>query len=100
MRTMQPVADEFLPCHTFALCNLSFVVRKNVIDAAAMDIDLVAEYCRRHRAAFDMPAWTTRAPWRVPFHIAIFFVPRFPKREVADVFLIVFLVLLENRRLQ
>src|SRR5206468_10668091 len=47
-----------------------------------------------------MPAWTTRAPWRIPFHIAIFLVPRFPKREVADVFLIVFVVLHTPRRLQ
>src|SRR4029077_4312691 len=47
-----------------------------------------------------MPAWTTPAPWRIPFHIAIFFVPRFPKREVADVFLIVFVVLHTPRRLQ
>jgi hypothetical protein len=33
------------------------------------------------------------APWRIPFHIAIFFVPRFPEREIADVLLVVFIVL-------
>src|SRR5207244_3621092 len=43
MRTMQPIADEFFSGHAFALCNLSFVVRKNVIDAAAMDINLIAD---------------------------------------------------------
>ena len=43
MRAVQPVADEFLSRNAFALRDLCFVVRKNVIDAAAMDIDLVAE---------------------------------------------------------
>src|SRR6266540_1325524 len=43
VRAMQPIADEFLACHAFALCDLCFVMRKNVIDAATMNIDLVAE---------------------------------------------------------
>src|SRR5438552_5120354 len=47
-----------------------------------------------------MPAWTTWAPWRIPFHIAIFLVPCFPQREVANAFLIVFVVLHAPRRLQ
>src|SRR5206468_5225204 len=43
MRAVQPVADEFLSRDAFALRDLCFVVRENVIDAAAMDIDLIAE---------------------------------------------------------
>ena len=43
MRTMQPVTDEFLSSDAFALCDLCFVMRKNVIHTAAMNIDLIAE---------------------------------------------------------
>ena len=38
------------------LRDLRFVMRENVIHAAAMNIDLFAEQCRRHRAALDVPA--------------------------------------------
>src|SRR6266403_234768 len=93
MCTMQPVPDEFLSCDAFALSDLCFVMRKNVIDAAAMDIDLITEQRRRHRAAFDMPAGAARPPRRIPFHIAIFFIPCFPKGKVADMFLVILVVL-------
>ena len=76
------------------------MVRENVIDAAAVDIDLIAEQRRGHRAAFDVPAGTAAAPWTFPPHIAIFFVPRFPKRKIADVFFVVFIVLHPAGRLQ
>src|SRR6478735_768688 len=93
MRAMQPVPHELLSGHAFALCDLRFVMRKDVIDTAAMDIDLVAEQRHRHRAAFDVPAGTTRSPWRIPFHVAVCFVPSFPQRKVANVFLVVFVML-------
>ena len=47
-----------------------------------------------------MPAGTARTPRRIPLHVAIFFIPGFPQREVADVFLIVFIVLHAAGRLQ
>ena len=37
---------------------------------------------------------------RIPFYVAIFFVPRFPQCEITDVFLIVFIVLHAAGRLQ
>ena len=40
---MQPVANEFFARYPFALRDLRFVMREDVIDAAAMDVDLVAE---------------------------------------------------------
>ena len=46
MRAMQPVANELFPGHAFALCDLRFVMREDVIDAAAVDVDLIAE--QRH----------------------------------------------------
>src|SRR5262249_20900791 len=92
MRAMQPVADEFLSRHAFTLGDFRFMVRKNVIDSAAMNIDLVAEQCCRHRAALDVPAGPAWSPWRIPLHIAVFFVPCLPEREIPDVFLVVFVV--------
>src|SRR5262249_45491723 len=100
MRAVQPVPDEFLSSDAFALGDLGFVVRENIIDTTRVDIDLIAEQRSSHRAAFDVPAWSARSPWRIPFHVPIFFVPRFPKRKVADVFLVIFVVLHTSGRLQ
>ena len=43
MRAMQPVPDESLSCDAFALRDLCFVVRENIIDTAAMNVDFIAE---------------------------------------------------------
>src|ERR1043165_9267801 len=100
MRAVQPVPDEFLCCYSLALGDLGFVMREDVVDATAMDIDLLTEQCSRHRAAFDVPSRPARAPRGIPFYIAIVFVPRLPQREVADVFLVIFIVLHAAGRLQ
>ena len=65
-----------------------------------MDIDLIAEQRRCHRAAFDVPARPAAPPRTFPTYIAIFFVPGFPKREIADVFLVVLIMLNTPGRLQ
>src|SRR6266513_450884 len=100
MRAVQPVAHEFFSGDALALGDLRFVVWENVIDAAAVDIDLITEERRRHCAAFYMPSGTAGAPWTFPRHIAVFFVPRFPKRKIPDVFFVVFIVLHSPGRLQ
>src|ERR1700756_5361169 len=100
MRAMQPVAYELLPSHPFALRDLGFVMWENVIDPAAVDVDLIAEQRSGHRAALDMPAGTAGSPRRIPFYVAIFLVPRFPQREIPDVFLVVFVVFNPAGRLQ
>ena len=41
MRAMQPVTDEFFFGDAFALRDFRFVMRENIIDAAAMDIELI-----------------------------------------------------------
>ena len=97
---MQPVAHELLSRYAFALRDLRFVMREDVIDAAAVDVDLIAEQRHGHRTALDMPAGTTRSPGRVPFHVAVCFVPSFPQCKIADVFLIVFVMLHAACRLQ
>ena len=43
VRAMHPVAYKFFAGHAFALRDLRFVMWKNVIDAAAMNVELIAE---------------------------------------------------------
>src|SRR5207244_8036416 len=89
MRAVQPYPHKLFSGHAFALRDLRLMVRKDIVYTAAMDVDLIAEERGRHRAALDVPAGTSRSPLRIPFHIAIFFVPRLPKCEVADGFFVV-----------
>src|ERR1700693_318319 len=100
MRTMKPVAHKFLAGDAFTLRDLGFVMRKNVIDAAAVNVDLIAEQRGGHCAAFDVPARAAATPRTFPADVAIFFIPRFPKREIANVLLVVFVVLYAAGRLQ
>src|SRR4029079_6730466 len=89
VRAMQPVTDELFARASLPLRYLHFVMRENVVHAAAMNIELFAQELRRHRAALDMPARPARSPRTLPFHCAVGLVPRFPEREVADVLLLV-----------
>src|SRR3981081_766386 len=100
MRAMQPVAHKFLSSAALALRDLRFVVRKNVVDAAAVNVHLTSQTRRRHCAALDVPAGATMAPGTFPRDIAVVFVPRFPESEVADMFLVVFVVLYSAGRAQ
>src|ERR1700731_2332108 len=93
MRAMQPVLHKLFPGYAFTLRTLRFVMWENIVHAAAVDIDLIAQNGRCHCAALNVPSGSARSPWRIPFHIAIVFVPRFPKREVADVLLVVLIML-------
>src|SRR5438132_6939362 len=47
-----------------------------------------------------MPAGPAWSPWRIPFYIAVFLIPRLPQREITDVFLVVFVMLYAAGRLQ
>src|SRR2546423_7801899 len=93
MRAMRPVANELFPAATFRLRDLRFMMRKDIVHAAAMKIDLFVEERGRHRAALDMPARPAASPGTFPPDVAILFVPRFPEREIADVFLVVLIAL-------
>ena len=50
----------------FGLRDLVFVVRKNQVDAAAVDIEGLAQQRVRHRRTFDVPAGAAPAPRRMP----------------------------------
>ena len=65
---------------------------ENIVDPAAVNIDLIAQQRGCHRAALDVPAGAAATPGRIPTHVTIGFVPRFPKRKIANVFLLVLIV--------
>ena len=75
-------------------------MREDIIDAAAVNIELFAEDLGRHCAALDMPARPPASPWAFPANRAVCFVPRFPKREITDMFFVVLVVLDTAGRLQ
>ncbi len=50
----------------FALGDLVFVMGKHQIDAAAMDVERLAQIFLRHGRAFDVPAGPAAAPGRFP----------------------------------
>jgi hypothetical protein len=86
---VNPEARERLAGRTFALRDLVFVMRKNQIDAAGMDIDWrFAQQAQRHRRTFDVPAGPASG------HAGVGKLPRrlavalpLPQDEVAGVFL-------------
>ena len=59
--------DELLVGRAFALGDLVFVMRKNEIDAAAVDVDRrLAQQPQRHRRALEVPARAGRGRIRSP----------------------------------
>ena len=64
---MHPIARERLTGSRFRLRNLVFVMRKDQVLAAKMDIQRVAEILHRHSGAFNVPARAPRPNLRFPF---------------------------------
>src|SRR5438477_11607551 len=89
---MHPVAHEFFSGHAFALRNFRLVMWENIIDPTTVNIDLIAQQRDCHLAALEVPAGATTTPGRIPTHLAIGFIPRFPKRKIAIVFLLLLIV--------
>ena len=59
---VDPVAGEFHPGIRLGLGDLVFVVREDQVIAAAVDIDLLAEFGQVHGRALDVPAGASLAP--------------------------------------
>ena len=80
-----------------ALGNLVFVMRKNEIDAAAMDVDgRLSQQAQRHRRAFEVPPGTTAAESKIPARLLNFSrgslptgLRRLPQHEIARVVFVV-----------
>src|SRR5262249_28572973 len=59
--SVNPEADEWFSRHRFALRDLVLMMRKDVVDAATMNIERRAEFLHRHRGTFQVPARTALA---------------------------------------
>ena len=82
---MHPDARELVP-ERRRLRELVLVVREDEIEAAAVDLERVAEGVLGHRRALDVPAGAAAAPRRVPCGVLARLV-RLPEREVAGILL-------------
>ena len=80
-----PDAHEALAGRRLGLGDLVLVVRKDVVDAAAVDVEALAEQRHAHRRALDVPARVAAPDARVPADLVGS--DRLPEREVADVLL-------------
>src|SRR6185503_4435506 len=85
---MDPEARERLTRRTFALRDLVFVVWKNQIDAAGVDIDRrLAEPPHGHRRALAMPSGPSRWLDNIPCRLTR--LRGLPQDEIPNVFLLV-----------
>ena len=82
---MHPVMGKGYSIAALALGNFIFVMGKNQILTAAMDIDGISQIGSGHGRAFDMPSRPPLSPWGIPIRLA--WLGRFPKGEVHRVFL-------------
>ena len=98
VRAVQPVAGERLAGGRLALGDLVLVVRKDVVHAAGVDVEALAEVPHAHRGALDVPAGPAPAPRRVPADVAVLLVPRLPQREVGEILLLVLVLHAPARR--
>src|SRR5207253_3538174 len=78
---VQPVFRLWLAMGTFALRDFVFVMGKNEVQPAAVDVERLAENSHAHRRAFDVPAGATFAPRTIPSRLTG--LGTFPKSEIA-----------------
>ena len=64
---MHPPIAPLVAQVALALCDLVGVVGEGVVDAAAVDVQILAEVLHRDAGALDMPAGIADAPGRIPF---------------------------------
>ncbi len=86
---MHPEIGEPRAAARLGLRDLVGVVDRDVVLAAAVDVEVVAEVLLRHRRALDVPAGEAPAPRAVPFHLPLLARGReLPQREVGRVALL------------
>jgi hypothetical protein len=84
---VQPVAGEALAGRRPGLGDFAFVVGELILQAAAVDVEFLAEVLHRHRRAFDVPSGVALAPRAAP-PLDVGRVGVLPQREVARVALV------------
>src|SRR5262249_46945495 len=82
MFVMHPETHERFARYCFTLSDLVFVMGKNVIDAAAVDVQRLTQLLHRHCRTFEMPARPTGTERSFPSGF-LFILRRFPQNEVA-----------------
>src|SRR2546421_9254248 len=87
MLRVQPIADERLVGGGLALRDLVFVVRKDVVDTAGVDVETFAQVLHANRRALDVPARPARAERSLPR--LLFRLTRLPEDEVTWIVLAV-----------
>src|SRR5262245_7654036 len=80
MLRVKPEASEGLRCNGLTLCNLVLVMRKNIVDTAAMDVESLTEISHGHGRTFQVPAWATGAKRSLPLLFSVVFRP-FPEHK-------------------
>ena len=88
MLAMHPGADDAVSERSFRLRDLVLVMREDVVHAAGVHVETLAEVFRAHRRTLDVPAGKAGSPGRVPHQRAA---PRFralPEGEVRGVALV------------
>src|ERR1051326_2101047 len=85
---MHPKQRKHLARELLGLSDFVFVVRKDQVLAAKMDVERLPEILHRHGGALNVPPWAAGANFGVPKRLAGF--GRFPECEVAGIVLVVF----------
>src|SRR5689334_21487622 len=88
MFEVNPVTNKLLARRAFALRDLVFVMWKNEIDTAGVNVETLTEILHRHCGTLDVPARPAATDLRVPGRLG--FACRFlPQREIARVFFLI-----------
>src|SRR6185369_14030157 len=87
---VNPKTNEWFSSRAFGLRDLIFVMRKDQIDTAAVNVERLAEVLHRHRRAFEVPTRTALAKRRLPARLLLLF-RLLPQNEVSRVILFVFI---------
>src|SRR5689334_19260586 len=88
MFEVNPVTDKLFSGRAFTLRDFVFVMRKDEIDAARVNVETLAQILHRHRGALDVPTGTAASDFRVARGFG-FTCGLLPQREIARVFLLV-----------
>src|SRR5579864_3634894 len=86
-RVVYEVAHERLACRALRLRNLVLVMDRDMVEAARMNIQRLAEVLHRHRRALDMPSRVAASPRTLPLHQMVRLVEH-PQRKVVRAFLV------------
>src|SRR5260370_2983533 len=81
------ITHERLARRALRLRNLVLMIDRDMVEAARMNIERLAEVLHRHRRALDMPSRVATSPRTVPLHQMVRLV-EYPQRKVVRAFLV------------